>query len=257
VYEARRDFVEDLIWISELLAELTEEAGLAVRPLGAQSSLEAVSLVRLEPHRVLGVVVTTDGRVRRRLCELGVARSAEQLQRVANFLSSEYRGWALHKIVEHLRDRAHDAADEDGERRIVRSLASHLCGALLSSEGSEPADIAVAGARRLLEVPEFADSERARAVVGVLYDAARLTDVLGHSLVSDEPCVLIGQESALTADGELALVASVFLRGGHRAGAVAVVGPRRMQYARVVPVVNLIGDTLTSMWTEGEVVHAG
>ncbi len=257
VVEARRDFVEDLIWISELLAELTFEAGLALRPLGTQPSLEAVSLVRIEPTRVLGVVVTTDGRVRRRVCELGVPRTSEQLQRVANFLTLEYRGWPLDTIAEHLRNRVHDAAQEDGERRIVRLLASHLCGALLSSSDSESADVAVSGTRKLLEVPEFSDSERIRAVVGVLSDAARLTHVLGQTLVTSSPRVLIGEESELTAEGGLGMVAMVFSRGGQRAGAVGVVGPRRMQYARVVPVVNVIGDTLTSLWSEGEVVHGG
>ena len=257
VLEVQRDFVEDLIWISELLADLTAEAGLAVRPLGTQPTLEAVSLARVEAHRVLGVVVTSDGRVRRRLCELGVVRTSEQLQRVENFLNLEYRGWTLDRIAAHLRNRALDENRFDGERQVVRSLASHLCSELLAPRDGEPADMVVSGTRRLLDFPEFSDSDRMRALVGVLNDAGRLVAVLGEKLVDHEPCVLIGRESELTSAGDLAMVASVFHRSGRRAGAVAVVGPRRMQYARVVPVVRLIGDTLTSLWSEGEVVHAG
>jgi heat-inducible transcriptional repressor len=68
--------------------------------------------------------------------------------------------------------------------------------------------------------------------------------------------VIIGRESEVTASGNLGMVATLFYKEGRRAGALGVVGPRRMDYGRIVPVVELIGDMLTKMLEEPGAMHA-
>ena len=245
--EVRRELVEDFAWVARLTADVTQEAGVAVRPFGIGRFLEAVSLVALEGSRVLGVLVTADGTVEKRLLTLDRALTRDRLQEIANYLTLEFRGLNIDGVKAAVRssvDAGLETPGDDLERQafeIIRDLVPHA---------NPRVEVQVAGTDNLLQTDEFTEIERVRSLFATLDDEQRIVREIRRALARGSTQVIIGRESALTASGELGMVTTLFYKNGQRAGAVGVVGPRRMDYTRIVPVVEFIGDSLTRMLQE-------
>jgi heat-inducible transcriptional repressor len=245
--EARRELVEDFAWVARLTADVTQEAGVAVRPFGMGRFLEAVSLVAMEGSRVLGLLVSADGTVEKRLLKLDRELTRDRLQEIANYLTTEFRGLNLDEVtaavqssvVDHEEDRR-DALERQA-LEIIRDLVPRI---------DSRVEVQVAGTDNLLQTEDFAEIERVRSLFATLDDEQRIVREIRKALSSGSTQVIIGRESALTASGELGMVTTLFYKDGERAGALGVVGPRRMDYRRIVPVVEFIGDSLTRMLQE-------
>ena len=242
--DVRRELVEDFAWVARLTADVTHEAGVAVRPFGMGRFLEAVSLVAMEGSRVLGLLVTADGTVEKRLLKLDRELTRDRLQEIANYLTTEFRGLNLDEVtaavqssvVEHEEDRR-DALERQA-LEIIRGLVPRI---------DSRVEVQVAGTDNLLQTEDFTEIERVRSLFATLDDEQRIVREIRKALSIGSTQVIIGRESTLTASGELGMVTTLFYKDGERAGALGVVGPRRMDYRRIVPVVEFIGDSLTKM----------
>ena len=240
----RRELVEDSEWVAQLVAEATKEAGVAVRPIGDGPILEAVSLVLLENRRVLGVVITDDGTVEKRVVELNRDTTREELQTLSNFLTRILSGTSLEDVDVCL-NRLTEVGDVPAKGEVP-SAAREIVRQLFSIEENE-IEVRVAGTDNLLATADFSEIDRVRSLLATLQDRSRIAKEFRRVFSRGRTQVLIGEESEATASGSLGIVATLFFRDQRRAGAVGVVGPRRMDYRRIVPVVEFIGDTLTEM----------
>ena len=240
----RRELVEDIEWVAQLIAEATSEAGVAVRPMGDGPVLEAVSLVQLESNRILGVIVTDDGAVEKRVFELDGDRTRERLQTLSNLLTSHLAGTSVRNI--ELRIDELGLVKDKSVPTDLRNEAIEIARLLFNHEGRD-VEVWVAGTDNLLATSDFVDIERVRSLLTTLQDRARIAKEFRRAFANGRTQVLIGEESEATASGNLGMVATLYFRDSRRAGAVGVVGPRRMDYQRIVPVVEYVGDTLTQM----------
>jgi heat-inducible transcriptional repressor len=249
--EMRRELIEDFTWVARLVAEVTDEAGVAMRPFGSGRRLEAVSLVGLDGDRVLGLLIAADGAVKKRVLMPERAVRRERLLEIANLLSERFRGFELNDIKSAVHD-DHCAAGEDvGE---LEQQAFAMMRDLLPAEDSL-VEVQVAGTDKLLQTDDFAEIERVRSLLATLDDRHRIFDEIRRALSSGPTQVLIGRESEITASGELGMVTTLFFKDGKRAGAVGVMGPKRMDYTRILPVVEYVGDSLTKMLQEPGAMH--
>jgi len=242
VNSRRREFVEGIDWVAQLVAEATNEAGVAVRPIGDGPILEAISLVLLDHGRVLGVIVTDDGTVEKRILEFDRDRTREELQTLSNILTRLLSGTSL-EAVEGRFDRLIGAGNMPeisdmpvDTREIVRQL--------FSIEESD-VEVRVAGTDNLLATADFSEIDRVRSLLAMLEDRSCIAKEFRRVFAHGRTQVLIGEESEATASGSLGIVATLYFRDQRRAGAVGVVGPRRMDYRKIVPVIEFIGDTLS------------
>lgn len=229
--------VDDLRWVAALAADLTREAGVAVRPVGEHPVLESLALVPLGGGRVLGVVVTVNRWVEKRVVSLDEEGLTDDLQSLAARLTRRFAGQELDAIRECLTDDAPESVGLSPEERI-----------LLLEVFRDPGDgqVEVAGTENLISNEAFSEVARIRSVVRVLEDRPGLAGEWRRALRSSSTRVFIGSESPLTEGGNLGMIATLFYRGGHTVGAVGIVGPRRMPYGQVVPVVECIGETLSA-----------
>lgn len=252
VEAARRELVEDFAWVARLMADATEEAGFAVRPFGSGQALEAVSLLPLEGGRVLGLLVTADGAVIKRLLAPEHRLDRERLLEISNLVTARFRG----REIDDVTDEVHAAADRASEApgpRLERE-AAELMIELLPVDGVD-VEVQVAGADNLLHSEDFSEIERVRSLFATLEDEQRIVSEIRRALASEPTRVIIGRESEITASGELGMVTTLFFRNGKRAGAVGVMGPKRMDYARIVPVVEYVGASLTALLGEPGAMH--
>ncbi len=245
--ERRRQLTEGLDWVTGLIADATQEAGIAVRPMGEAPVLEAVSLLPLPGGGALGVVVTAAGTVEKRVVELSEPLSEAHLLELANFFNATFHGLSLDAIIDLL-----EAMGSTGTDELPAQAASAVAsvGHQLFRFRPDDAEVLLTGTQKLLEEQEYAATDTVRTVLAVLEDRARIARFMRRFLEGRGIGVVIGQESELTAQAGLGMVATVFLREGRRVGAVGVLGPRRMDYARILPVVEFVGETLTAMLDE-------
>jgi len=246
----RRELVEDIEWVAQLIAETTQEAGVAVRPMGDGPVLEAVSLVLLENRRVLGVLITDDGSVEKRVLELDRDSTREQLQAISNYLTRSLSGISIQDIEARVFEMA-DSLDLDEMQVEAYGIAEHLF-----ARDQNDVEVQVAGTENLLATPDFCEIDRVRSLLSALQDRACIASEFRRVFARGKTQVLIGEESEATASGGLGIVATLYFRDARRAGAVGVVGSRRMDYQRILPVVEYIGDTLTQMLETAGASHA-
>ena len=247
IQEVRRELVEDFAWVARLTADVTQEAGVAVRPFGMGRFLEAVSLVAMEGSRVLGLLVSADGTVEKRLLQLDRELTRDRLQEIANYLTTEFRGLNLDEVTAAVQSSV--VEQEEGSRDALERQALDIIRDLVPRNDSR-VEVQVAGTDNLLQTEDFTEIERVRSLFATLDDEQRIVREIRKALSNGSTQVIIGRESALTASGELGLVTTLFYKDGERAGALGVVGPRRMDYRRIVPIVEFIGDSLTKMLQE-------
>jgi len=223
--EMRRELVEDIEWAAKLIAEVTKEAGVALRPLGEGPLLEAVSLVLLDDRRVLGVVVTGDGAVEKKIVELDHPPTREELQILANRLTEELSGRSIRAIeVRFGGTAAVDFANQPlGLNESCCEVARQLFGA-----GPGEVEVRIAGTENLLGTTDFSEVDRIRSLLTTLQDRARIAEEFRRAFAHGRTHVFIGNESEATASGNLGMVGTLFFRDGRRAGALGVLGPRRM-----------------------------
>jgi len=247
----RRELVEDLEWVARVAADSTCEAGVAMRPIEDEPAVEAISLVPLGGRRVLGVIVTTDGSIDKRVLVRDDEPSADRLQEESNFLTTTFRGASPDRIRRWIdvTDRLSTSTDSIAARAAETARE-------LFAERDEEIEVQFAGTDRLLQSADFTQPDRVRSLMSALHDRRRIAGEWRRALDIGPTQVIIGRESEVTASGNLGMVATLFFRGGRRAGAVGVVGPRRMDYGRIVPVVKFIGDALTRMLEEPGATHA-
>lgn len=230
---------------SHLLSELTQQVGLVVTPTWGDTKLKAVDFVPLSGRRVLCVVVSTTGFVDNKVIETEEEIPREELVRIGNYLTESFAGQTLREIRERLlRKMAEERAQMD--RVLARTLELAQRGLDLQ----QGPGVLVDGASALLAQPELSDLQRVRRVFEAFTDKARLVQLLNQCMKGGGVRVLIGEDSALTSELDFSLVATTYGVGSQTLGTLGIFGPSRMEYQKIIPLVDYLGETLSRALAE-------
>lgn len=236
--------------VSQMLSERTRLLGFVWTPPMDRVVLQHMSLVRVTGDRVLAVLVSTAGAAYRRVIQDGAGLDDRTLERISEMLRERVRGRTLAEVRDLLRQEAR------GQRqRADRLLAMALelgSRALSADEAEREAgdDLVIATRLALLDQPEFRDPRRIRELFEAIETKERLLEVLDEMLSDPGVHVTLGGEAGDPALQPFALVAARYGEGGSAAasagaGAVGVIGPSRMDYGRVITLVDYIAQSLT------------
>lgn len=233
----------DLVVVAaaELLSVQTRLLGFAVAPRLERVTLQHVSLVRLGTGRVLAVLVSNTGAAYRRVLDADTAIDQRALDRVASLLCERVVGRTLGEVRDSLRREA--AALRSEADRLLR-WALEL-GARAVALQNEEVDVVVATRLALLDQPEFRDPRRIREIFETLETKERLVEIVEHMLAEDGVRVALGGEVGDPALSHCALVATHYGDALAPLGAVGVIGPSRMDYSRVIPLVAYCSRVMT------------
>lgn len=228
---------------SRLLSQATSLLGFVVSPRLDALVLQHVSFVRLGRRRVLAVLVSQDGTTHRRvILDDGDLPQAE-LDRAATLLNERVAGHTLRDVRDALRGEAR-ALRRQANR--LRTRAVELGMRALSAAAGDHGDLVIATRVVLLDQPEFRDPQRVRELFEALEEKERLLEVLDRVLAVEGVRVLLGGETDDPALRRCALVASHYGEGeGAPLGVVGVIGPTRMDYGRVIPLVGYLSQVMT------------
>ncbi len=221
------------------LSDLAAQTALIITPAIADSVLRQLHFVPLGGRQLLAVVVTRDGLVHNVQVESDVDLDARSLEPINNYLGEMVSGRTLNEVRRVLKLELQDARERCDELRRRASLLGSR--ALATGAGRGP-ELVVEGRNRLLERPELQES--LRELMAALEHKGRILDLLDRAASSDEgPLVIIGREHG-TGFESCTVISAPFSRGGGE-GQIGIVGPTRMDYASMIPLVRLSAQLLS------------
>jgi heat-inducible transcriptional repressor len=234
--------------VSQMLSERTRLLGFVLTPPMDRVVLQHMSLVRLSSDRVLAVLVSSTGAAYQRVVQDGAGLDDRTLERISAILRERVRGRTLPEV----RDLLHREAQSQRLRADqLLGLAVELGSRALSADEADREagdDLVIATRLALLDQPEFRDPRRIRELFEAIETKERLLEVLDEMLADPGVHVTLGGEVDDPVLQPFALVAARYGGSGSSeapAGAVGVIGPSRMDYGRVMTLVDYIAHSLT------------
>lgn len=233
--------------VSQLLSEQTRLLGFVWTPPVDRVVLQHVSLVRLAHDRILAVLVSTTGAAYRRVVDDPAGLDDRTLERISAILRQRVRGRTLPEVRDAL---AREAGSQRRQADRLARLAIELGSKALSADEAEREagdDLVIATRLALLDQPEFRDPRRIRELFEAIETKERLLEVLDQMLADPGVHVTLGGEVDDPALHPFALVAARYGAQASEApgGAVGVIGPSRMDYGRVMTLVDYFANSLT------------
>ena len=221
---------------SQMLSGLTRSAGV-VLTAKTNVRLKHVEFVRLEPERALAVLVAEDGQVENRVLNVPAGLPTSALTEAGNFLNARIRG----KTLADLRGEIEKAVTE-GQAELDQLTQKVIATGLASWSGGDSAErqLIVRGHANLLEdLRALDDLERVRSLFDALETKRGVIDLLGRAERADGVRIFIGSENKLfSLSGSSTIVAPYRDSQGRIVGVIGVIGPTRLNYARVIPMVD-------------------
>ena len=225
---------------SQVLADLTRFAGVVMTPRRS-AGFRHIEFVRLSESRVLLILVTPEGDVQNRILVTDRAYTPSELVEAANILNQNYAGLTF----EETRKRVHDELKqlrEDMTHLMTRALEA---GSAALDESAE--DVVISGEGRLLDVQDLSsDMQRLRNLFDLFERKTGLLQLLDVSSRAHGVQIFIGGESGLVPLDECSVVTAPYEVDGQVVGTVGVIGPTRMAYERVIPIVDITAKLLSS-----------
>jgi heat-inducible transcriptional repressor len=226
---------------SAILSDLSGAAGM-VMVAPREQRLAQFSLVDLGQGRALAVLVGDDGGVENRVIELGGSVAPGTLDRASNYITARLSGRTLAEAAQAMRTEinAGQSQLDDASRDLVeRGLA------VWSQDAAARPVLIVRGAANLLDEAALGDIERVRMLLEDLENKQSVAELLDSAREADAARIFIGSENRLFALSGSSVIASPYRdREGRVVGVLGVIGPTRLNYARVVPMVDLTARSL-------------
>jgi heat-inducible transcriptional repressor len=246
LFRSRQEIPDLLGEASRQLSQFSNQVGLVLAPDLTRIIVEHLEFVRLDEHRVVAILVARSGVVHNRMLRVDNPLEQSELDRIGRYLSAEFGGRTLPEMRELLR-RMISEERARYDRLVARSL--ELGRQAIESEDLV-ADLFVEGVSNLIGSPEFAELDVIRSVFKTLEEKRTLIDLLTRVLRAEGVQVVIGEENPLSDLARCSLVASPYGVGTRVMGTVGIVGPRRMEYARAIALVDYLARVLTRLLSD-------
>jgi heat-inducible transcriptional repressor len=226
----------------KLLSELTGTAAVVVSPKAETMTLKHLRFIRTLPGEVLAVVVMSNGTVQNRFLKAEVDENT--LLKIHNLLDDVIEGRSLGELRElFLRRLQTDRVQSDDMKKRAYELGEAAVAA-----ADKGVDVVIEGRAKLLGLPEFSgDAAGLKVVVNALDEGDAIVRLLDATLAATGSAVVVGREAGDLAGGQLAIVGATYRNQGKTAGSVGVIGPTRMDYPKVVPLVTATANAMSSL----------
>ena len=235
---------EALAATTAALSGLSACAGLVLVPK-RELRLRSIGFVSLSPDQALAVLVAEDGSVENRVVDLPAGIDSSALVEAANYMSQRLAGLTLGEArvrVEQELAAGRAALDDVGRALVERGLA------VWSEDGDRRPVLIVRGQGRLIDAAAAADLDRVRDLLDDLEGKQEIAALLDSARAGDATRIFIGAENKLFALSGSSVIARPFRGpGGQVVGVVGVIGPTRLNYARIVPMVDFTAATLARL----------
>jgi heat-inducible transcriptional repressor len=232
---------------SQLLSSVTQLAGVVTLPSTEQASITHVEFVGLSENRVLAVLVLNDREVQNRIIQLERRYSPDELKRAANFLNEKFRGRTLPQVRQEILRELRETRETMNQVMID---AITFAQQVFDVPTEAPLEYVIAGETNLMGVAELSSVEKLRRLFDAFNEKRDFLHLLDQSLKAQGVQIFIGHESGYQILDDCSIVTAPYSLGDMVVGVLGVIGPTRMAYERVIPIVDvtakLLGAALNS-----------
>lgn len=229
---------------SQLLSTITHLAGVVTIPRQAHASVSHIEFVGLSDNRVLTVLVVNGREVQNRILQVERHYSSEELRRAANFLNDQFRGRNLSEVRSDLLNQLQET------RQHINKLMLDAINMAQQVVERDQASFVIAGETNLMNFAELSNVEKLRRLFDAFTEKRDILHLLDLSLRAEGVQIFIGQESGYTILDDCSVVTAPYTLDNEVVGVLGVIGPTRMAYERVIPIVDitarLLGAALNS-----------
>ena len=229
--------------VSRMLSDVTSLAGIVSVPRGQHTTLRQIEFLPLSDNRILAILVINDREVQNRILHVDREYTSSELTQAANFINEHYAGSEMPTVRDRL----------VGDLETLRSSMNQamidivaVAQTAMTDTGDGASEFVLAGETNLMDFAELSDIETLRRLFEAFSKKRLILDLLHRSIDADGVQVFIGEESGFKILDDCSVVTAPYHLDDDTIGVLGVIGPTRMAYDRVVPIVDLTARMLRS-----------
>jgi len=227
--------------VSNLLSDFTNLAGVVTVPHAQHAALRQIEFLPLSENRILAILVINDREVQNRILHTDTDYTASELQQAANFINEHYAGKELSQVRERI------VEDLDQTRNSMNQAMHDIIAVAQSAMKEAPqsrGEFVLAGETNLMGFAELSDVDTLRRLFDAFSRKRHILDLLDRSIHANGVQVFIGAESGYEMLDDCSVVTAPYHLDDDTVGVLGVIGPTRMAYDRVVPIVDITARLL-------------
>lgn len=226
-----------------ILSQMTNYTSILLGPEVFNTSLRHFGLLPLNENKAVAIVVTNTGQVENKTVAIPPGVSVSEIERVVNLLNHRLTGMPIYK----LKSRIFREIGLELERHVshYEELMEVLNEALDPSLESQR--VFLSGTTNMLTQPEFKDVEKVKSILDLLEETSTLTKMMNSASAGSGIQVRIGTENTHEAFANCSLITATYSLEGEGVGTIGILGPTRMDYARVIGILNILSSNLTTL----------
>ncbi len=231
---------------SKVLSSFSKQAGVVLTPRFSQTVFRRIEFVRLRSSMVMTILVSQAGIVHNMIFEIEEDIAQDQLDKYGRYLNEMLQNLTLYQVKERLLelmkkekvlfDRLLSRALEISQKALEQNV--------------EESELYIDGRTNLLDNPELADVEQLRRIFSAFEEKGKIIDLLDKSMSAEGVNIFIGSESELMDMESVSFITSPYASGDEVLGTLGVIGPTRMDYSRIIPLVDYTAKLLSKMLDE-------
>ncbi|HUL46406.1 MAG TPA: heat-inducible transcriptional repressor HrcA [Steroidobacteraceae bacterium] len=240
--EASRDSSTELIAaVSQLLSSATQLAGVVTLPRTRAASITQIEFVGLSENRVLVVLVFNDREVQNRIIQLERRYSPDELKRASSYLNEQFRGRTLREVRQEI---LRQLSETHAHMNQIMLEAISVAQQVFEGGGEGRLEYVIKGETNLMGVAELTSVEKLRRLFEAFNEKRDFLHLLDNSLKAEGVQIFIGHESGYQILDDVSVVTAPYADGDSVVGVLGVIGPTRMAYERVIPIVDMTAKLL-------------
>jgi len=241
-------FEELLTLTTALLSRLSHNIALAVAPDLDKMTLENMDFMIINRTRILAILITKGGVISNKVIDLEEPVSQEELVRIANYLKTQFCNLTLPQIrlrVIEMMKREQTQYDQMIKKAMMLSQKA-------IETRSDREQLLVIGASQIVNYPEFSDLGRTRDLLEALEQKSKILHILNECIEGEGIHIVIGSENADPDFKGLSLVSSPYKYHNQSIGTLGILGPTRMEYGKIIPLVDHIARVISNVLSESK-----
>ena len=229
--------------VSQMLSSVTHMAGLVTLPNPHYVALSQIEFVSLSENRALAIMVMNNREVQNRVVQLDRYHSAEELRRAANYLNEAFSGHSLPDVRAKLLGQLQETRQHMDQ---LMQDAIQVAQKVFDSQSAEQVEYVIAGETNLMGFAELSNVERLRRLFEAFNEKHDILRLLDNCLRADGIQIFIGHESGYRILDDISVVTAPYSIDNQVVGVLGIIGPTRMAYERVIPIVDVTAKLLGS-----------
>ena len=231
---------------SRILSTVSRQTGMVFLPKLSHLVFKRVDFIKLRSTRALAILITESGLVHNKIIEMEENISQEKLENISRYLNEEFGGLPLYEIRQKIYEMMLKEKEEyDQLMREAMALSEQAF-----AEEELQGEIYVGSTLNILEQPEFSNNiEKMKAIFKAFEEKSNLIRILDQCIEEEGLSILIGSENQVEEMQDCSIVTQTYTYGDRAIGTLGILGPRRMEYPRIISIVDYIAKAVSRILT--------